>query len=74
MGVQRGGNYLSVVDEVPDEMVRTFVAIGDIDKVKEIIEPVWKVADSVCIVQPAYALSPEKQMYYAGQIAQLNQG
>lgn len=74
VGVKQGGDYLSVVDKVPDDMVRTFVAIGDLDKVRETIEPIWGVADSVCIVQPAYALEPEKQMYYMGQIAQLNQG
>ena len=70
-GVKQG-DYLSVVDKVPDEMVRAFVAIGDLDKVRERIEPVWGVANSVCIVQPAYAMSPEKQAFYMGQIAQLN--
>jgi len=73
VGVQHG-DYLSVVDKVPDEMVRAFVAIGDLDKVREIIEPVWQIADSVCIVQPAYAMTMEKSMYYAGQVAQLTQG
>ncbi len=69
-GVQRG-DFMSVVNEVPDEMVRCFVAIGDLDKVRERLEPLWKIADSMCIVPPIYALTPEKQMYYAGQIAQL---
>lgn len=69
-GVQHG-DYLSVVDKVPDEMVRTFVAIGDVDKVKEIIEPLWDVADSLCVVQPAYNMTLEKQMFYQGQVAQL---
>lgn len=69
-GVQRG-DFMSVVNEVPDEMVRCFVAIGDLDTVRERLEPLWKIADSMCIVPPIYALTPEKQMYYAGQIAQL---
>ena len=60
-----------VVDEVPDEMVRCFVAIGDVDKVRERLEPIWGVADSMCIVPPIYSMTPEKQMYYAGQIGQL---
>lgn len=70
VGVQQG-SYLSVVDKVPDEMVRAFFAIGDIDKVRERIEPIWQIADSVCLVPPFYALSPEKQMFYAGQLQNL---
>ena len=69
-GVQRA-DFMSVVDEVPDEMVRCFVAIGDVDKVRERLEPIWGVADSMCIVPPIYSMTPEKQMYYAGQIGQL---
>lgn len=70
VGVQ-SGNYLSVIDKVPDEMVRAFVAIGDLDKVRERIEPLWGMADSLCVIPPAYNLSLEKQMYYSGQISQL---
>lgn len=70
VGVQ-SGNYLSVVDQVPDEMVRAFVAIGDLDKVRERIEPLWEIADSLCIIPPAYNLSLEKQIFYSGQISQL---
>lgn len=69
-GVQRG-DYLSVAHLVPDEMVRAFVATGDLDKVRERIEPIWGFADSMCMVPPAYNLTPEKQLYYQGQIAQL---
>lgn len=69
-GVQQG-DYLSVVDQVPDEMVHAFFAIGELDKVRERIEPLWQIADSLCLVPPFYALPAEKQMYYAGQLAQL---
>jgi len=69
-GVQRA-DYLSVVDRVPDEMVRAFVAIGDVDKVCERLEPVWSIADSICLVPPAYALTPEKQMFYGAQMAEV---
>jgi probable F420-dependent oxidoreductase len=73
LGVQRG-DFMSVVDQVPDEMVRSFVAIGDLDKVRERLEPLWGIADSMCIVPPIYALSMEKQMYYSGQIGELISG
>lgn len=72
-GVQKA-DFLSVVNEVPDEMVRAFFAIGDLDKVRERIEPVWQIADSVCFVPPFYAVEPEKQMFYADQIGKLIAG
>ncbi len=72
-GVQRA-DFMSVVDQVPDEMVRSFVAIGDLDKVRERLEPLWHIADSMCVLPPIYALTPEKQMFYAGQIEKLISG
>jgi probable F420-dependent oxidoreductase len=68
-GVQRG-DYRSVAHLVPDEMVRTFVAVGEPEKVRERIGRLTAVADSLCIVPPAWALSPEKVLAYAGRIAQ----
>jgi probable F420-dependent oxidoreductase len=68
-GVQRG-DFQSVAHLVPDEMVRTFVAVGEPDKVRERIERAWAVADSLCIVPPAYGLAPEKLLYYMGMIDQ----
>ncbi len=68
-GVKRG-DYRSVAHLVPDEMVRTFVAIGEPAKVRERIERLHGVADSLCVVPPAYGLSPQKALYYAGAIAQ----
>jgi probable F420-dependent oxidoreductase len=58
-------------DLVPDEMVSTFVIAGEPDSVRERIERAWTVADSLCLVPPAYALAPEKLMGYAGAIAEL---
>ena len=54
---------------VPDEMVRAFVAVGSPEKVRERIEPVWQLADSICVSPPAYALTPEKLQYYTDMIA-----
>jgi len=63
-GVQRG-DYKSVAHLVPDEMVRTFVAVGEPAKVRERVEALWQFADSVCPVAPVYALSPDKLMQYS---------
>jgi alkanesulfonate monooxygenase SsuD/methylene tetrahydromethanopterin reductase-like flavin-dependent oxidoreductase (luciferase family) len=68
-GVQRG-DYMSVAGQVPDEMVRTFVAVGEPDKVRERIARLEGTVDSVCILPPVYGLSPEKAMFYSGTIAQ----
>jgi len=66
-GVQRG-DYRSVAHLVPDEMVRTFVAVGEPEKVRERIARLDAVADSICIIPPAYGLSLEKVMFYGGMI------
>jgi len=68
-GVQRG-NFTSVAHLVPDEMVRTFVAVGTPDEVRERIERLWTFGDSLCLVPPVYALSPEKVAGYYEAIAQ----
>lgn len=62
-------DYLKAAPLVPDEMVRAFVAVGDPEKVREQIEPVWDLADSICVMPPAYALTPEKMMYYGEMIS-----
>jgi probable F420-dependent oxidoreductase len=63
------GSYTSVAHLVPDEMVRTFVAVGAPEKVREQIEPLWQFADSLCLVPPIYALPMEKVMGYYQAIA-----
>ncbi len=67
-GVQRG-DYRTVAHLVPDEMVRTFVAVGPPDQVRARIERLWSFADSLCPVAPVYALPFEKLAYYTEQIA-----
>ncbi len=68
-GVQRG-DYKSVAHLVPDEMVRTFVSVGEPEKVRERVGRLDGIADSICVVPPAYGLPPEKLMFYAGMVAQ----
>lgn len=61
--------YLAAARLVPDEMVRAFVAVGEPDKVREHIEPIWQLADSICVSPPMYAMTPEKMQYYSEMIA-----
>jgi probable F420-dependent oxidoreductase len=68
-GVHRG-DYRSVAALVPDEMVRTFVAVGEPAKVRERLERAWAFADSLCIVPPVYALAPERLLAYGAGIAE----
>ena len=59
---------------VPDEMVRAFVLCGKPDSVRERVERAWEVADSLCLVAPAYGLALEKLAYYAGETEKLFYG
>jgi len=61
--------FLAASRLVPDEMVRAYVAVGDPDKVRERIEPIWQLADSICVCPPNYALTPEKLQCYSDRIA-----
>lgn len=54
---------------VPDEMVRTFVLCGRREAVRARVERAWTVADSLCLVPPAYGLPPEKLLFYGQGIA-----
>jgi alkanesulfonate monooxygenase SsuD/methylene tetrahydromethanopterin reductase-like flavin-dependent oxidoreductase (luciferase family) len=47
-----GGGHPSPVDLVPDEMAETFVVCGTPGEVAQKLEPVWEVADSVCLQPP----------------------
>ena len=61
-------------DLVPDDMVRTFVICGKPDVVRERVERAWTVADSLCLVPPAYNLPPEKLLHYTTETAKLFYG
>ncbi len=63
------GDYAGVADQIPDEMVETFVACGTPNEVRRKIEPMWEVADSLCPVPPAYTLGADKLLAYTGAIA-----
>jgi len=68
---QNHGNVLSILHQVPDEMVKAFVACGSVDAVLEQLEPYWRTADSLCPMSPYRHLSPEKLYFYGGGLFRL---
>jgi alkanesulfonate monooxygenase SsuD/methylene tetrahydromethanopterin reductase-like flavin-dependent oxidoreductase (luciferase family) len=52
---------------VPDEMARTFVVCGTPDQVRAQLEPLWAVADSICLQPPPS--TREQRMHYEELIA-----
>lgn len=70
----RGKRALAAGRLVPDEMVRAFVLCGRPDAVRARVERAWTVADSLCLVPPAYSLSVEKLAFYGQGIAELFYG
>lgn len=67
----RGRDVLAHARLVPDEMVRTFVLCGEPDTVRAGVERAFTVADSLCLVPPAYGLPAEKLAAYTARIAEL---
>jgi probable F420-dependent oxidoreductase len=66
----RKGGYQSAANLVPQDMAETFVVCGTPDEVRRKIEPIWEVADGLCLVPPAYGLSQENLLQYVATIAQ----
>ncbi len=58
--VARGDRHAA--DLVPDEMARTFVLCGTPDEVRDQLEPLWRVADSICL-QPPPVRAAQKAAY-----------
>lgn len=45
---------------VPDEMAKTFALCGSPDQVRELVEPLWKRANSMLLLPPSWGLSLER--------------
>jgi probable F420-dependent oxidoreductase len=57
-----------LVSIVPDEMARTFVLCGTPDQVAKQVEPLWEIADSLCLQPPPVA--GDQRRAYEAQIAE----
>ncbi len=56
-----------LVSIIPDEMARTFVLCGTPDQVAEQVEPLWDIADSLCLQPPP--VPGDQRRAYEAQIA-----
>lgn len=63
------GGDRSAADLVPDEMARSFVLCGTPADVARQLEPLWEVADSICLQPPP--LRPAARAAYEDRIAAL---
>ncbi|MFN0026663.1 MAG: LLM class flavin-dependent oxidoreductase, partial [Acidimicrobiales bacterium] len=54
---------------IPDEMARTFVLCGTPDQVRQQLQPLWEVADSICLQPPP--LRADARAAYDARIAAL---
>lgn len=71
----QSGDYRRAASLVPDDMVRTFVAVGDAAAVRARFARVSGFADSMCVVPPGYGLPAERVLGYGmGIAAALYQG
>lgn len=71
LAADQHGDVSSVVNTIPDEMVRAFVCCGTVDDVLEQIEPFWDVVDSLCPMTPYRALTQDQLVFYNTGIQRL---
>ncbi len=62
----------NAADLVPDEMARTFVLCGTPEEVHDQLEPLWEVADSICLQPPP--VGGEARAGYDARIAEFFPG
>ena len=67
-GIKANSDIATFMHNVPDDMVRSFVACGPIDQVLERLEPLWTVCDSICPTPPIWNLDEDKKAHYANGI------
>ncbi|MGI4800648.1 MAG: hypothetical protein ACRYG8_42815, partial [Janthinobacterium lividum] len=71
LAADQHGDVSSVVNSIPDEMVRAFVCCGTVDDVLEQIEPFWSVVDSLCPMTPYRNLTTDQLVFYNTGIQRL---
>ncbi len=64
------GDTTAMVNAVPDEMVTTFAIAGTRDEVRERVEALWRLADSMTLAAPAVFVDPALAGRYRASIAE----
>ena len=67
-GAFRRGEFATMADHVPDEMVEIYAAAGPLDKVRERVEAVAERGDGIWFTPPTYFLAPEQIAEYQRRI------
>lgn len=65
------GGLQAIAGHVTEAMVRTFVAVGSDAEVRARVDQYWELADTLCIVPPAYGVPEERLLGYLEQIARV---
>ena len=66
----RRGDFATMADHIPDEMVETYAAAGPLDKVRERVEAVAARGDGIWFTPPTYFLAPEEIAEYQRRIVE----
>lgn len=64
------GDTAGMIAAVPDEMVTTFAIAGTSDEVRERVEALWQIADSMTLAAPAVFVEPTEAGRYRAAIAE----
>jgi len=64
------GDTTAMVKAIPDEMVTTFAIAGTRDDVRERVEALWQIADSMTLAAPAVLVDPMEAGKYRAAIAE----
>src|SRR5829696_7088904 len=64
----RQGDLAAVPEQIPDEMVETFIAAGPLDKVRERVAEVAERGDGVFLTPATYFIPPEQLAEYQAKI------
>jgi probable F420-dependent oxidoreductase len=63
------GDTAAMIKAIPDEMVTTFAIAGTRDEVRERVEALWQIADSMTLAAPAVFVEPADAGRYRNAIA-----
>jgi probable F420-dependent oxidoreductase len=64
------GDTTAMVNAIPDEMVTTFAIAGTRDEVRERVEALWQIADSMTLAAPAVLVDAMEAGRYRAAIAE----
>lgn len=70
---ESGSTLGELASDVPDEMAREFMLVGDYETVGERLEELWSVADAICLSAPSYGISSDRAAQYREALWEISQ-